>query len=295
MHRAGISALLVIFIVAHVIMMQKLVDQHASVRADDDQDQLFTLPSSVMKIAALEYKGIASDILFVKGLSYVGSAMKHDEKGRVSLHMSESQWKAFYDVMDVSTDLDPYFQDPYYIATSFLTWDAGMIREANALLEKGSRYRDWDWSLPFFAGFNYFYFLGENDKAAEKLMEASRRPLASPTLATLASKLAFKAKKTEASIQFLEEMIRKAEDAGMKKQFETRLDAYKRIFALEQAAEAYRKKFRKSPRDIGELVKQKIIAELPNDPYGGKYYLDAQGAVRTTSEVQLMPYIKNKK
>lgn len=283
--------LLALLAAVHIVAVGKLTDQHAALQKIGDQNQLFTLPSPILKVAALDYKGIVSDFLFVKGMVYLGGITS--QKGAAGqFRLTESQWLEFYHLLDVSTDLDPYFQDPYYTANAFLTWDAGMAREANILLEKGSRYRDWDWTLPFFSGFNFFYFLQENENAAEKLMEASRRPGASPSLASLASKLAFQAKRTESSIVFLEEIIRKTDDESMKKLFVTRVEAFRSILALERAIDDYRKKFGKSPANVGELVKKRIITEIPVDPYGGKFYLDPSGSVKSTTERELMPHRK---
>lgn len=286
MHRALIVCLLLLLAVVHFLSVNKLTEQHDILRKTGYQEQLFTLPSPILRIIALDYKGIVSDFLFMKGMTYIGSFAS--EEGRFQLN--EEQWRGFYNILDVATDMDPYFQDPYYLANAFLTWDAGMVREANVLLEKGSKYRTWDWTMPFFIGFNYFYFLQDYDKAAEFLMIASRRPGASPTMASLASKLAFKAKRTENSIAFLEEMIKKTDDKSMIKLFKTRVEAFKAILALEKAVDEYRQKFKRSPANLDELIKKKIIFEIPKDPYGGKFFVDSQGAIKTTSESLLLPY-----
>ena len=60
---------------------------------------------------------------------------------------------------EIPVDDELIIVDPYFYANAFLPWDAHMTEETNRLLEKGSRYRDWDWMLPFFIGFNDFFFL----------------------------------------------------------------------------------------------------------------------------------------
>ncbi len=88
--------------------------------------------------------------------------------------MKPEEWQWLDKVLTASTDFDPYFVDPYVFANANMTWEGGMIRETNAPLEKGTQYRDWDWT-PFFAGFNSFFFLHDNAKAAEYLVTASQR------------------------------------------------------------------------------------------------------------------------
>jgi hypothetical protein len=287
MPRGLIYGILALLVAGHIFTVGILTEKHSALRKTGYQEHLFLLPAPVLRVAALDFKGLASDFLFVKGMVFIGGFISPG--GRFQLE--ESQWSEFYKIMDASTDLDPYFQDPYYIANAFLPWDAGMVRETNVLLDKGTRYRTWDWSLPFFSGFNFFYFLQDYDKASERIMVASRRPGSPPLLASLASKLAFKANKIESSIFLLEEMLKNTDDESTKKIFETRIKAYQAIFFLEQAVSTYRRQFKRAPANIEELIKRNIITELPKDPYGGKFYMDLQGNVRTTSEQLLMPHV----
>jgi len=281
--------LLALLATVHIASVGILTEKNTAFLKTNQQEQISALPAPLLRILAFDYKGIVSDALFIKGIVYIGGFLVQKNHPVERVRLSDSQWRAFLHVMDASTELDPYFQDPYYFANAFLTWDAGMIKEANAFLDKGSRYRHWDWSLPFFAGFNYFYFLQDNDKASEKLMEASRRNNKNLLLASLASKLAFKENKTENSILFLEEMINKTEDEQTREKLKTRLDAFNAILTLEKAVEAYQQKFGRMPEQIDELVKKNILAEIPQDPYGGEYFIDERGQVRTTSETKNLP------
>lgn len=250
----------------------------------------FIVPAPILKITALDFDGLVSDILFLKVLVFMGSTDERNEQPRIK----DWEWKWMDNVLEASTGLDPYFFDPYYFANAHLAWGGNMIREANRILEKGSRFRDWDWRLPFYLGFNEFYFLQEDEEASVNLMEASRRPGASPLFASLASKLAFKERRTENAISFLEQMIGKTDDDAVKKEFETRLEALRSIDQLEKAVGRYRAKFGRMPRSLDEMITKKVLDSLPHDPLGGKFYVDSRGAVRTTSEGQLLPYFRNR-
>jgi hypothetical protein len=246
------------------------------------------LPSSLVKITALEFKGLVSDILFLDSIAFYGGTLNREERPR----LKEWEWQWLDKTLSVSADLDPYFLDPYLFGNATFTWEAGMIKEANDLLAKGIRYRTWDWMLPFFTGFNYFYFLQENEKAAEFLMEASRRPDADPMLASIASKLAYKENKTETSIQFLEEMLQRTDDEMTKQRFRKRIEALRGILLLEQAVANYQKRYHVKPRSFEVLIVKGLIQKVPEDPYGGKFYLDLSGSVKSTTERELMPHRK---
>jgi tetratricopeptide (TPR) repeat protein len=197
--------------------------------------------------------------------------------------LSEEEWAWIYKSMDIATDLDPYFLDPYYLGSVILAWEANQVKEANTLLEKALRNRTWDWTIPFYLGFNNFYFLQDNEKASEYLMEASRRPGANPMLVELAVKLSYKVKRTENAIIFLENILQRTDDEKLRREYETRLLALKRLLYLENGVAFYREKFGRKPRGLEELIQRGIIQEIPADPYGGTFHLDAQGRVGSTS------------
>lgn len=239
----------------------------------------FVIPSSVAKIAALEFKGIFSDVIFSKTMTYYGGKVIRKEK------LTEAEWEWIYENMDVATDLDPYFLDPYYFGSVNMAWEANKVKEANALLEKAVRYRSWDWTLPFYLGFNHFYFLQDNEKAASYLMEAAKLPGSSALLPTFAARLAYKGNKTENAIIFLEESLRNTEDESTRWIYGERLKALKAILFLERAVAAYEKRFDRRPAGLSDLIKEGIIKGIPPDPYGGEFYIDADGSIKTTSEL----------
>jgi hypothetical protein len=252
-----------------------------------DTDQSFVLPSALIKIATLEFRGLASDLYFLNSMVFIGATQQRKDIPRVK----EWEWQWFLKMLDTATDLDPYFFDPYYYANAFLPWDAGMVKETNLLLAKGSRYRDWDWMLPFFIGFNKFYFLENDSESAEFLMEASRRPGGDPMLASIAARLAYKENRTETAIYFLEQTAKNTEDRNIKDRFETRIQALKSILFLDNAVSEFKKKYGKIPTNIDALVNKNIISQLPRDPYGGTYYLAEGGKVRSTASSELEPYL----
>jgi len=282
----AIVVFLLILASLHVIALGKSTVERK--RLPRGETSAIVLPSPLLKITALEYDGLVSDFLFLDSIVFYGGTMNRTERPRVK----EWEWQWLDRTLSASTDLDPYFLDPYLFGNAIFTWEAGMIQEANDLLAKGSRHRNWDWMPPFFAGFNYFYFLQENEKASAFLMEASRRPFANPMLASIASKLAFKERRTETSIQFLEEMLQRTDDELTKQRFKKRIEALRGILLLEQAVAQYQKRYHEKPKSFELLVAKGIIQNVPQDPYGGKFYIDPSGNVKSTTERELMPHRK---
>jgi hypothetical protein len=273
--------LLCLLLPLHVASLRSAGDAWKALPRGDETT--YAVPAPILKLTTLEFDGLAANFMFLRALVFLGSTFERDNWPH---SIKESEWRALHRDLAAATDLDPYFLDPYYVAQANLTWDGHLFRETNLLLEKGSRYRDWDWMLPFFAGFNHFYFLQENEQASIYLMEASRRPGASPLFASLATRLAVKGRRTENAIIFLEEMLRSEEDEGIKKGYRIRLEAMHGILALEKAVELYTVRTGQPPTNLQALLAGQIIEQIPVDPYGGSFYLDADGSVKTTSDLR---------
>jgi hypothetical protein len=262
-------------IAANTVAISNVSRERDALRKEEGTGFLF--PSSIAKIIALEFKGLVADVLFSRAQTFYGGKLMRNET------LSEDDWSWIYKSADIATDLDPYFLDPYYFSAINLAWEANKVEEANTLLEKALRYRTWDWTIPFYLGFNNFYFLQDNEKASEYLMEASRRPGSSSLMVDLAVKLSYKVKRTENAIIFLENILKRTDDEKLRREYETRILALKRLLYLENGVASYREKFGQKPKGLEELVQRKIINEIPADPYGGAFQLDAQGRVSSTS------------
>ena len=255
-----------------------VVDRYRS-DAKNAQSRGLILPPLVVKLLAMEYKTVTADFLFARASQYFGGKITRKEAA-TSIDM---QW--LYSNLIVITDLDPYFEDPYYFGNALLTWGVGMYAQANRLLEKGVRARTWDWQLPFYLGFNKFYFLNDNAGGAEFIKIAAQRPGAPSFLTTLAARLYQQGQKTEIAVAFLQGVIESERDERLKVDYAMRLDALKKILYLERASIAYRKKTGKLPKDLTVLQRDGFISSIPADPYGGMFYIDKDGSIKTTSKM----------
>ncbi len=278
--RIATLLLLLGFAGAHVFSLQQASLE--KVRLAADLSRFPVLPSPLLRIMAMEFDGVASDFLFLEVLVFYGGAIdRAADEG-----MKDWEWQWLYQQLQAASDLDPYFYDPYYFGNANLTWGGGMYREANALLDKGTAHRHWDWTLPFYSGFNHFYFLHEPEQAAEDLMVAAKRPGASPFFARFAARLAYQGRQTENAVVFLEGFLQTVEDETIRKEVSIRLEALRTILSLERAVSAFREQFGRSPQSLSELVSAGILSALPPDPYGGEFYLGEDGRVITTSNLR---------
>ncbi len=59
----------------------------------------------------------------------------------------------------------------------------------------------------------------------------------------------------------------------------------KNMLDLAKAVETYYQKNKAYPGDILVLVKDSLINRIPEEPYGGQYFISLQGQIKTTSEM----------
>jgi len=183
-------------------------------------------------------------------------------------------------------ELNPSFFVPYLFAGTVLPWEAHMVDEANKLLERGTRNLPWDWRIYYFLGFNEFYFLGENEKAALHIMRASRLLNSPPYLIGLATRLLAKSGRTETAINFIQNILGQVENKKIRKELTLRLDALKKLKRIEEAVQEYAKRYGRYPNSIDELIMGGILKKIPKDPYGGKFYIK-EGKVWSTSSLRM--------
>ena len=245
------------------------------------QEQLFTLPPKLLRIVAFQFKEAAADISFLNASAFLG--------GKALQNAQQYSW--MFSTLKNSAALDPYFLDPYYLMNAALIWDHYKLKEVNDLIAKGADMRTWDKLLPFYAGFNYYYFLDDGVRSFRYLTEASKRSGGNPLYDSLAARVAYKANKTEFAISYLENQIQQAEQHGNKGKtidLERRLAVLKAIRQIETAELSYQNLFGTLPATVNELLSRGLLPELPIDPYGGTFYIARDGSIKTTSDMILV-------
>jgi hypothetical protein len=242
----------------------------------------YTPDAKAIKYVTADQRYLVADWAILKVIFYFGELIEK-AKGR-ELFQSTPDYLGMFKTLQTALRVEPYNKDAYYFAQAAFTWELGRFREVNNMLDYGMKYRTWDYQLPFFAGFNSAYFIKDYAKAAEYMKKAaiiSNNELFS----NLAARYFYEAGTTDLGIAFIESMIRTAKDDKERKLYQTRRDALLAIQQLNLAVERYRQRFGTMPGSINDVVSRGILRNLPIDPYGGSFYLDEKGIVRSTSKL----------
>lgn len=140
----------------------KLVDQFREVKVTTDT---YALPSpQQMVVASLGYRSAMADLLFAH---VIVDYARHVQERRLF------EFGGYY--LDVITELDPKFRDPYYFADTLLTLQAKKPRyedyhKARAIIDRGLEELPYDAELWTQAG-QYFAYLSWNHLPKEEQAE----------------------------------------------------------------------------------------------------------------------------
>lgn len=225
-------------------------------------EEFFYLPQQgpYLDIVSLDFKGLLADLFWVRTAVYFGHHYyTYRDKGY--------SYRFLYTLMDLATNLDPDYYDIYYYGSLILP----KVEDSNRLLEKGRSRFSSDWKLPEMIGFNYYWYLKKPLIAARYYEEAAKKPGHPPFVPSMGSRLFIQGRDMEGAIRVLLNFYNTTKDREMKEYLLKRIEQIKGIWILEEAAEIYRQRFKKEPQRIEDLLKYKIIKEMPKEPFGGNY------------------------
>ena len=244
--------------------------------------QLTYLPSGeYLRMASLGYREFAADLLWLQVIQVMGEKKLSEEEGR---------W--LYHAVDRITTLDPKFVRAYEAGSHALCILVLMPEESNRLLEKGMRHNPKEWMLPFLLGINYYFELGDDEKAAEVMAKAAGLPGAPERLVNLAAKLFVSAKSPQQAVELLAKVYEESSDENVRKMVAIRLKesiVERDLQILEEAILKYQVNHARQPERLEDLVGPWLLRDLPKEPFGGQYlYEPVTGVVRSSEVTERM-------
>jgi hypothetical protein len=176
--------------------------------------------------------------------------------------------------------LNPAHADAYYLSQALLPW-SGAVQRAQAILRRAARARSGDWLPVFFRAFNTYYFRHRPQQAARRLRSAAQRAPASQQagLRAMAARWSVLGSDPREARLLLEGMLKTAGQGELRRVLQARLGQVRGLAALRRAAEAYRRQHPGSPEHLAALKGYGDLEELPEDPLGEGYRIDADGRV----------------
>jgi tetratricopeptide (TPR) repeat protein len=244
--------------------------------SDDIVEELAYFPSGrLIKVVDLGFSSLVADAMWLRGIQYYGEHRKADRHYPLAEH-----------VFMTIANLDPGFVDSYRFGALVLSQDVGTPAVAISLLKKGLRANPDTWQIPFDLGFIYYVTLNDYDKAAHYFRIASRAEGA-PEIARRFSAFAYrKAGKNDVARSLWEQIYisssnKITKDIAQHSLLGIRLDD--EIEQLGRAVDAFRADRGRAPTPLSELVAAGLVRCLPDDPFGGSYFIDPETETVTST------------
>ena len=221
------------------------------------------MPVMVQKLVLGFLRQLGGEISFIKTSVFLGGL---DPAAPKDAH-ADSLVRNF----NVMAGLHPDFIDIYFLCEASLPdIDQEKAREANDVLAIGMQAHPEKWYLPYFIGFNHFYYLQENREAADNLLHAASLPGGAPWLAHLASILAAEGGDIIAGLTWLKAMLQTETDPSAKARYRNDIAAFEQAYTVQMAVNAFKRKYGKEPPTLETLIPE-FLSDLPD--FKGKFLL----------------------
>jgi hypothetical protein len=274
--KIGLAAMMAVVFTGVVLLQWRLEQEKAAI---PKLQSFMLLPQGEhLRVAVLGYHHVVADLLWLRAIQEMGERKITEEAGG---------WLA--SALDVITTLDPHFVSVYQVGGIALTTLVTMPHLSNKLLEKGMQYNPQVWQLPFLLGFNYYFDLYNDQKAAEYIGRAATLPGAPDYLARFAAKLYVSARTPQVALELLAQVYTKSTDENVKEVLEQRIKEVlveRDLQSLEEAIRQYKNMIGENPSRLEDLVRKKVLPKLPTEPFGGRYLYDPTTQQVRSSEMK---------
>ncbi len=199
-------------------------------------------------------------------------------------NLRRADYDRLVELLETVFGFDPRFLVPYLFGGIVLGDSADHGSAALSILERGGKEFPLEWRLPFYAGYIQYFTLGNAAEGGEAILRASRVPGSPSYFPLLASRMLAEGNRPETALSFLRELVIHEKDPRRMLVLEERIRQVmveRDLQGLEKAVSEYKTMKGAPPGRIADLVAAGILARVPVEPYGGKYLMTPEGAVRS--------------
>ena len=178
-----------------------------------ERDLLYYPSGRFLKEAALGYEQAMASILWLRVVQYYG---EHARGDRI--------FNQLYHMCDVTTDLDPHFEEPYTFGAFVLVSEGRQPQAGMDLLAKGRRMNPESWKVFFESGFIEYIAWQNIPKAAHYFTRASRMPGAPEYADRFAAWVAYRAGDLRTSIVLWKELAEHSKSEVIRKKAQKQVE-----------------------------------------------------------------------
>lgn len=275
MHRVILS-LGLIALLALTGFMQHRYDSRRNYVAE--HGTFVTLPSGkTLRIISFGFRNLVADILFIWSIQFY------------STYNLTNRFDYLEHIYNVITDLNPTYLEPYIVGSWIMALERNDVPMAIRLLQKGARNMPDEWIFDYECGFYAYKELKNVDLAEMYFNRAASKPKAPSHIARKRAHMIYMQDNLEYAYNLWLDIYNKAGDDGF-----ARSAAYNHLYQIKyemdkknlgQKISEFLTRFGRRPVNLHELVRARLIAEVPKDFTGSDYNYDpATGTVKAYKE-----------
>ncbi len=253
----------------------KIIDQTSPENSNPIPELFYFPKTSFIKNIAFGYNNLLADIFWLRSIQYIGQHA-----------ISGNTYPYLYHILDIVTSLDPKFINAYNFGSAFLATWANDSKDAILLGDKGVKNNPKDWRPAF--GLGFIYYMGKDYNNAYKYFSiANTLPDMPSQYKTFAPYALGKFASPDQGIEMWEAIAKMSDNEFIRSAAKNNiavLTQKKNVDMLNQAVQEYKKRFRRFPSSLSELVEKGILAQLP-DPIGNMPYEYAPSTGKVTAQI----------
>ena len=215
------------------------------------------LPAQVQQIVLGFLRHFAAEVHFVRAAVFLGTPPDLIVK-------EEAYAGTLVQTFDVASELYPEFVDTYYLAQSSLAHiSPAFAGKVIGILERGIDALPGDLVLPFFKGFDHFYYRQEVGYAAKIFAELATRPGCPTWLGHLAAIFSAQGGELSAGLMSLRVMFATEENKAIRERYAADIVSFENALRIQDATIRYHQKYQKYPTQLRNLIPE-YFERLPD-------------------------------
>ena len=271
--RVVIFLLLAVLALTVLVVVQQRIDRERT--ALEQQEALLYLSSGkLVKRLSLGYDGLLACLYWTRAVQHFGSES-----------LGLQRYNLLYDLLDITTTLDPDLHLAYRYGAVFLSaippQGPGRPDQAIQLLEKGIQHKDrWEYWLDM--GFVYYLKLEDYERAAEAFEHGGKLPGASVSMRMMGPKIRSEGSSRQMAMFIWQQLYESTDDPAVRAAARLHLNGLRadaEIEALEKLVAQYREQAARDPAAWRDLIQAGLLPGIPADPSGHPYVLVQGGRV----------------
>ena len=233
-----------------------------------DRSTFVSLPSGKsLKVLSFGFSNLAADLLFIWSIQFY------------STYYLTNRFDFLERVYDTITDITPQYKEPYIIGSLIMALEARDIPMALRLLDKGASHNPGEWIFDQEAGYYCYKYLKDYARAERYYDRAAAKPGVPAYVKRMKAHLLYMNDDPQAAYRMFLDIYNNAQDTLEKDSAFNHLYQIKAendVGVLQVGIAAFRKKYRRWPAALAELVAAGMLPSLPSDFSGRDYVYDPQ-------------------